>query len=137
MSVHFSSKKDDWSTPWDLFHVCEKAYGPFSLDVCATTKNTKCQRFFSPKANGLMQPWYGVCWMNPPYGRIIEKWLKKAVIESQRGIRVVSLLPVQTDTTWWHEYVLPHGYVHFLLGRVRFQGAKRVAPFPSAIVVFG
>ena len=137
MNVHFSSKKMDWATPWPLFRVCEEAYGPFSLDVCATKENAKCQRFFSPEVNGLLQRWYGACWMNPPYGRTIGQWLEKAVAEAERGARVVCLLPARTDTAWWHEFVLPHGHVHFLRGRVRFEGAKHAAPFPSAIVVFG
>lgn len=137
MNVHFSSKKMDWATPWPLFHICEESYGPFSLDVCATASNAKCQRFFSPDVNGLLQRWYGVCWMNPPYGRTIGQWIEKAVAESQQGARVVCLLPARTDTVWWHDLVLPHGHVHFLRGRVRFEGAKHHAPFPSAIVVFG
>lgn len=137
MNVHFSSRKDDWATPWPLFRICEQAYGPFSLDVCATAANAKCQRFFSPDVNGLLQPWRGNCWMNPPYGRGIGKWIEKAVAEAKNGSRVVCLLPARTDTAWWHGFVLPHGHVHFLRGRVRFEGAKHPAPFPSAIVVFG
>ena len=137
MNVHFSSNKMDWATPWPLFRICEESYGPFSLDVCATVKNAKCQRFFSPETNGLLQRWYGVCWMNPPYGRAIRQWVEKAVAEAQKGARVVCLLPARTDTVWWHNYVLPHGHVHFLRGRVRFEGAKHPAPFPSAIVVLG
>ena len=137
MNVHFSSRKDDWATPWPLFRACEKAYGPFSLDVCATAANAKCVRFFNPEDNGLIQPWHGVCWMNPPYGREIGHWVEKAVAEAQNGSRVVCLLPARTDTAWWHGSVLPHGHVHFLRGRVRFEGAKHPAPFPSSIVVFG
>ena len=136
MSVHFSSKTDLWYTPQDFFKKYDDVY-KFETDVCATDDNAKCAKYYTEEMDGLSQEWRGVCWMNPPYGRIIGKWLKKAVTESQQGIRVVSLLPARTDTTWWHEYVLPHGYVHFLRGRVRFEGAKYAAPFPSAIVVFG
>ena len=138
MNAHFSSRKTDWATPWELFSVLNISYGSFTLDVCATGENTKCARYFSPEENGFAQTWDGVCWMNPPYGRAIGSWLVKAVVEIQKGHadRVVCLLPARTDTAWWHNIVMPYGIVHFLRGRVRFDGAKHSAPFPSVIVVF-
>lgn len=138
-NVHLSSKKMDWATPWELFRVWDISHGPFTLDVCATWENAKCRAFFPPAANGLMQRWHGVCWMNPPYGREIGRWIAKAVGEIHQGHadRVVCLLPARTDTAWWHELVIPYGDTHFLRGRIRFEGAEHAAPFPSAIVVFG
>ena len=138
MNVHFSSKKMDWATPWELFRAWDISHGPFTLDVCATAANAKCGRYFSPETNGLLQPWAGVCWMNPPYGRVIGQWIGKAAAESKKSpvTRVVCLIPARTDTAWWHDLVLPHAAVHFLRGRVRFEGARHAAPFPSAIAVF-
>ena len=138
MNVHFSSRKSDWATPWALFRQWDAAQGPFTLDVCAVAGNAKCERFFSPEENGLEQAWSGKCWVNPPYGRAIGQWIAKAVAElrSGRASRVVCLLPARTDTAWWHDFVIPHGTVHFLRGRVTFEGAPHPAPFPSAVVVF-
>ena len=138
MNVHFSSKKMEWATPWELFHVWDISHGPFTLDVCATWENAKCRTFFSPATNGLIQCWYGVCWMNPPYGREIGRWIAKAVdeIHQRNAERIVCLLPARTDTAWWHAFVMPYGDIHFLRGRVRFEGAKHPAPFPSAVVIF-
>ena len=73
--------------------------------------------------------------MNPPYGRDMGKWVRKAYEESQRGALVVCLVPARTDTAWWHDYAAK-GYVRFLRGRLRFEGGKHSAPFPSAVVVF-
>jgi site-specific DNA-methyltransferase (adenine-specific) len=138
MNALFSSVKTDWATPWELFRALDSSHGPFTLDVCATAENTKCARYFSPEENGFAQTWDGVCWMNPPYGRTIGPWLIKAVAEVRKGHadRVVCLLPARTDTIWWHKLVMPYGIVHFLKGRVRFEGAKHCAPFPSVIVIF-
>ena len=119
MNVHKKKKKMEWATPWELFHVWDISHGPFTLDVCATWENAKCRTFFSPATNGLIQCWHGVCWMNPPYAE-----------------RIVCLLPARTDTAWWHAFVMPYGDIHFLRGRVRFEGAKHPAPFPSAVVIF-
>ena len=46
--------------------------------MCATAENAKCKRYFSPTEDGLRQEWKGICWMNPPYGREIDKWMKNA-----------------------------------------------------------
>ncbi len=130
-----TSARHDWETPAALFAELDGEFG-FTLDVCATPANAKCSRFFSPENDGLAQPWAGeCCWMNPPYGKLIGLWLRKALEESQRGATVVCLIPSRTDTFWWHEYVAK-GEVRFLRGRLRFVGGIGPAPFPSAIVIF-
>jgi site-specific DNA-methyltransferase (adenine-specific) len=73
--------------------------------------------------------------MNPPYGREIGKWMKKAVEEWKRGNTVVCLVPARTDTAWWHDYAIK-GEIRFIRGRLKFGGGKSSAPFPSAIVIF-
>lgn len=135
--VHYSSKSDEWATPRPLFKAIEAKLGPFTLDVCATPANAKCKRFFTQAQDGLSQPWEGRCWMNPPYGRAIGLWMKKARDEAARfrGPVVVCLVPARTDSAWWHNYAA-WGQVYFLRGRVRFEGGKFTAPFPSAVVVF-
>lgn len=137
-AVHFSSARQDWATPWALFKVLNAEYGPFDLDVCATPENAKCAAFYTPKDDGLTRPWTGRCWMNPPYGREIGKWVKKAAQEARTNSEiVVCLLPARTDTAWWHDFVEGRATkVLFIRGRIKFAGAKNSAPFPSAVVVF-
>ena len=134
MSVHFSSKSDDWATPQDLFDELN-AIHKFTLDVCASPSNAKCANYFTKDTNALEREWYGVCWMNPPYGREIGKWMKKAYETSFNNSKVVCLVPARTDTAWWHDYAMK-GKITFLRGRLKFNGHKNSAPFPSAIVVF-
>lgn len=134
--VHYSSKSDDWETPQLIFDALD-VYFNFTLDVCATAENAKCAKYYTPEQDGLAQDWLGeVCWMNPPYGREIGKWMQKAYEEGQRPCTpVVCLVPARTDTRWWHDYATK-GEVLFLKGRLKFGNAKNSAPFPSAIVVF-
>ena len=134
LAVHFSSASEDWATPADLFVELNDVFH-FDLDACASSDNAKCPRFFSLDDNSLDQPWRGTVWLNPPYGRKIGEFIKKAYEESCRGATVVCLIPSRTDTAWWHRYV-KHGQVIFLRGRLRFGGASTSAPFPSAIVIF-
>jgi len=134
LSIHFSSETSIWETPKDFFDKYNAQYH-FDLDVCALESNKKCERFFSPEQDGLSQKWTGACWMNPPYGRTIGKWIKKAYDSSLEGATVVCLIPSRTDTKWWHDYVMK-GTVEFIRGRLKFGGCQNVAPFPNALVVF-
>ena len=134
MSVHFSSKTDLWSTPQDFYDKLNSEFG-FILDVCALPENAKCSNYFTSEQNGLIQKWVGTCYMNPPYGREIGKWMRKAYESSLDGATVVCLVPARTDTAWWHDYAIK-GEVRFIRGRLKFGGCKNSAPFPSAIVIF-
>lgn len=132
--VHFRSDRDDWETPEFLFRGLNAEFG-FELDVCAEAETAKCRRYFDRRTDGLKKRWEGVCWMNPPYGRSIGKWMEKAYEESLRGATVVCLVPARTDTRWWHQYAT-RGEIRYLRGRLKFGNADAGAPFPSAIVVF-
>lgn len=135
MSVHFSSNTDMWSTPQDFFNKLNQEFN-FELDVCATHENAKCDRYFTKEQDGLTQEWTGVIWMNPPYGREIKKWMKKAFESSLSGATVVCLIPARTDTQWWHNYVTRANDIRFVKGWLKFGNSKNAAPFPSAIVIF-
>lgn len=132
----YSSNTDNWGTPQWLFDELDKEWH-FDVDVCASSENAKCPKYFSKEENGLAQDWsqFNNCWMNPPYGRQIGIWIEKAYNESQKGTNVVCLLPSRTDTRWFHEYCLK-GEIKFLKGRLKFNDGKTPAPFPSMIVVF-
>lgn len=132
-SVMFSSQTDLWETPQALFDGLNQEF-EFNLDVCALPENAKCERFFTPEEDGLAQDWNGaIVWCNPPYGREVRKWVKKA---SETNGTVVMLLPARTDTSWFHEIIYNKTEIMFLRGRLKFGGYKNSAPFPSMIVIF-
>lgn len=133
--IHFSSKKQDWETPPELFAPLDDEF-EFTVDVCAEAHNTKCPRYFSPEIDGLKQDWSGeVCWCNPPYDDAAS-WIEKASRASLLGAVVVMLIPARTDTRYWHDFVMKADEIRLIKGRVRFVGADASAPFPSCIVVF-
>lgn len=115
----------------------------FTLDPCCTTETAKCARYFTEAENGLAQDWGTErVFMNPPYGREVYAWTKKAVEEARKGALVVGLLPASTDLKWWHEDVVPHlarreAEVRYLRGRVRFLtgGPYRASGFFASVVV--
>jgi len=167
LDVHFSSESIEWGTPDDVISLVRSQY-PLVLDVCATPGRQKAPNYFAPPGadmangfgdtiracDGLIQDWSAWCrylkgcaWMNPPFGRVIGRWVAKAFEEARRGACVVALLPARTDTAWWHDYVEPvrlgdvPGEIVFWRGRMRFTDAGGkvgdAAPFPCVLVVFG
>lgn len=151
-----------WETPQPEFDAWNAEFW-FTLDVCAKPSTAKCPHFFVwydgilelvsgaefpgqvAHFDGLAQRWTGICWCNPPYGREIGKWVKKAHDSAHaRDALVVCLVPARTDTKWWHRYIWDgenhrprEGVeVRLLEGRLKFGGAASGAPFPSALVIF-
>lgn len=128
----FSHKTDLWETPQDFFDRLNDEFH-FDLDVCALAENAKCERYFTPSTDGLKQKWTGTVWCNPPYGRQIAKWVKKA---AESDCTVVMLIPARTDTGWFHDYIYGKTEIRFLRGRLKFGGAKWNAPFPCMVVIW-
>lgn len=134
-AAFFTSLIEDYGTPQWVFDVLNDEFH-FDFDVCASAENAKCVRFFTKEINGLIQEWKGICWMNPPYGKHIRQWIEKARDAAKEGATVVCLLPARTNTKWWFEVVADAAEVRFIHPKLQFEGAKFVAPFPSAIVIF-
>lgn len=138
-----SSKNLNWCTPQDFFNELNREFH-FTLDAAATDKTAKCQKYYTPETDGLKNPWNlaggGSIFCNPPYGREIGKWVRKAHEEAQRGATVVMLIPARTDTSYSHDYIYGKAEVRFIRGRLKFtdDSGKQfaAAPFPSMVVIF-
>lgn len=140
---------DNLETPWDFFAPLHERFG-FTIDAAALPHNAKCERFYSPECDGLVQSWAGErVWCNPPYSSI-EPWVEKAWIEAQRAGLIVMLLPAnRTEQGWWQRWVEPSRLdgrlrVEFLPGRLRFikHGHDRVEPnqrppFGCCLLIWG
>lgn len=132
------SRGSDWSTPQDLFDELNAEFH-FTLDPCASEWNFKCQKWLNEEMNGLEYDWKKeTVFLNPPYGKILNDWMKKAYESSLNGATVVCLVPSATDAAWWHDFAMK-GEIRFLRGRPRFltkEGTWQQTFSPSVIVVF-
>lgn len=139
--VLLSSKKMDWCTPQGFFDRLNEEFR-FVLDAAATERSAKCPLYYTPETDGLAQSWDrgGAVFCNPPYGREVGKWVRKAYEEAQGGTTVVLLIPARTDTNYFHDYILGHAEIRFVRGRLYFTGedgeAVGSAPFPSMVVIY-
>ena len=136
-----SSENMNWCTPQDFFDALNAEFH-FVLDAAATEKTAKCARYFTPETDGLLQSWDvgGAVFCNPPYGRQIGEWVKKAYAEATGGCTVVLLIPARTDTSYFHDYIYRKAEIRFIRGRLKFTdeegNAKQSAPFPSMLVIY-
>ncbi len=146
-AVLFSSGKDDWQTPPDLYLRLHDEFD-FDIDLAADADSALCSLWYGPGSpigeDALVEPWWPITgWCNPPYTRGAE-FVKKAALAAREGATTVLLVPARTDTVWFHGCVWdqelhrprPGVETRFLKGRLKFVGAKDGAPFPSLIVVF-
>ncbi|WP_421016719.1 DNA N-6-adenine-methyltransferase [Furfurilactobacillus cerevisiae] len=109
----------------------------------ARTDNSKCVNFISPEQDSLSTNWANIkgnLFLNPPYGRDLRKWVKKAYESSlNHDGNIVLLIPSRTDTSYWHDFIFNKADIEFIRGRLKFEVngvAGNPAPFPSALVIY-
>lgn len=105
---NFEQKRNDYMSPVELVNKAlnKKNKDFFDLDVCCSKENIPAiYHYIDGKVNGLIVPWKKLNWCNPPFDEC-SKWIKKAYEEQQKGNETVMLIPVRTETKYWHEYIL-------------------------------
>ncbi|HIE0523674.1 TPA: DNA N-6-adenine-methyltransferase [Stenotrophomonas maltophilia] len=137
----------DWYTPPAIVKALGGNRG-FDLDPCTPEDRSRlpaptARRMIPPSQDGLLMPWppQAFVWMNPPYGKGIEKWLGKLAAHPGGGL---ALVPVSMETGWMHEFVLSHPSVTGILftrGRMKFVrpdgSTGTAAPSGSLVVAYG
>lgn len=117
-----TSNKDDWETPQSLFDQLDEEFH-FILDAASSDQNAKCEHHYTAENSGLEHSWEGeTVFCNPPYGRNIGDWIRKASQEASKpDTLVVLLVPARTDTRWFQNHILHRAEVRFLPGRLKYE----------------
>ncbi len=126
-----------WETPPEIFEPLDRELN-FTLDPCATEATAKCDFYFTEEQDGLAQDWRNhTVFMNPPYGREVYDWTRKAREAAERGATVVGLLPASCDLAWWHDDIVGRAEVRYIRGRIRFLtgGPYRASGFFASVSV--
>lgn len=142
--VLLTSLDGTWTTPRTFFDGLDQEFG-FGLDAAALSNSTLVpNNWYGPdhpddlRRNAFTRQWdedtEQPIWLNPPYGKTIGLWMRKASFEASGGATVVCLVPARTDTRWWHDFCIQHE-IRFIKGRLKFGESKNSAPFPSAVIV--
>ena len=110
------NKSVDWYTPPWIFNRIGLT---FDLDPCHPEEKIPwipVNRTFNIKDDGLKQPWDGLVWLNPPYGKHTLQWVEKMHLHRNGILLVFS----RTDCKWYQNYVAQADVILFLRGRVSF-----------------
>lgn len=136
--------RDSWQTPDSLYRPLHHEFG-FIIDLAASARNAKCDRFFTAEDNALVQEWpridEGWCWLNPPF-TLIEQFCARVVEQRLRGSGVVVCAPGHRhEQDWFHRYVIGHAdECRVPHGRVAYastDGVVQSGPsFPSMVLVY-
>lgn len=136
-----SSVGQAWETPKDLLEKLYKVFSSFDLDPCSPRRDgpVKARMRYTAEDDGLSLPWHGKVFINPPYGRGLGNWVRKAREEHELGNAklAVLLIPARPDTSYWHDHISGLSDIVFIRGRLRFGESKQAAPFPSALIFYG
>jgi site-specific DNA-methyltransferase (adenine-specific) len=135
-SIMGSSKDMTWPTPQEWYDYLNLEFG-FTLDPCCEHETAKCAKHYTPAEDGLAQSWRDErVFMNPPYGREIGPWMRKAYEEARdNGALVVCFVPARVDTNWWHNYAAKASDIRYPKGRVKNPDGN-AWPFPVALVIY-
>lgn len=105
---NFEQKRNDYMSPPELVKkaLAVKNRQEFDLDVCCSDFNIPAIHYYKEgEYDGLKNDWYKLNWCNPPFDQCA-KWIKRAYEEQQEGNETVMLIPVRTETKYWHDYIL-------------------------------
>ena len=120
-------------------------FGEVDLNPCAHLLSPfVAQRriLLSEGGDGLTEDWSGrLVFVNPPFSELLS-WLRRAHGQWQAGMveTVVCLIPVRTDSAWFHDTLSADADIYLLKGRVRFldpRGGRQQTPFSLMVLTLG
>lgn len=122
--IPMTSLSQNWKTPRAAYQMLDAEFN-FDFDPCPPNAHF----------DGLAGSWKQSNYVNPPF-KDIAKWVRKGFEQWELGKTVVFLIPARTCTAWWHDYVMKASEIRFIRRRLKYEGAKFNAPFPSCVVIF-
>ena len=123
------------------------ALGPFDLDPCAALPRPwDCAATnISEERDGLITPWRGLVWLNPPFHRYqVGRWINKLVAHNNG----IALLHARTETEWFKPVWRRASAILFLDRRITFckpdgspctteKGERANSGAPPVLAAFG
>lgn len=130
---------DSWITPPEII----EDLGPFDLDPCASDPQPwpTAAKQYTEADNGLLMPWNGMIWCNPPYGKRMTHWLNRMALHDNG----IALVFARTETRAFFADVWPFASMFlFVKGRLTFYRPDGTKPReghnsggPSVLIGYG
>jgi hypothetical protein len=118
------SESPDWWTPEKYIKAIKEVMGEIDLDPAScveANKIVKAKRYYSPKENGLLQPWEGRIFLNPPYGELTKEFAEKFFNDYESSFHegIVLVNSRATDADWFQPFF--NGVICFTDHRIDFN----------------
>ena len=136
-----------FTPPYVFEPACVDLGGVIGLDPCTTPDNPLgADDFYAIEdgLDGLGLPWFSSVWrptifVNPPYSKAREPWVRECIRAGERGQKIILLIPAATDTRIFQAAVSTSTAVVFIKGRVKFgtlrpNRRQHAASHPSALI---
>jgi hypothetical protein len=127
--------------PYVLGPVREALSGWIELDPCTLPDNpVGAERFYCPPEDGVELSWdAATIFVNPPYGKARERWVRRCEEAARFGASVVLLMPAAMDTRVVQTCLSSATAVVFIRGRVKFgilrpNRRQQAASHPSMLL---
>ena len=125
----------------DAVIACMEA---IDLDPCSNSReipNVPAARHYTAQDNGLLRPWVGRVFLNPPFGYEVEDWFSKLFLERLEGrtTEAIVLWKSATETAAWKTVTRLSCRVCFPSARIRFGGPgsdERKGPTFSPVLFY-
>ena len=144
--ITHTTGKIEWYTPAWLWRAAAEVMGGIDLDPCSNSRDepaVPAATIYTKEDDGLVNPWHGRIYLNPPWGRGIERWVNKCLAEyhSGRVTAAVLAVPASTETLWFrplwaHTICFAQGRCYFIDGETGVVPDKG-GPTPVAYAYLG
>lgn len=140
-----TSGENEWYTPENLIEAARRVLGQIELDPASSeVANTvvKAAKYYDINTDGLLQPWRGKVWLNPPYKTgLIEKFTEKLAAEFELGNvnQFIILVNNATETKWFNSLAESSSVVCFVTSRVKYWSPNRDShtPLQGQAILYG
>jgi hypothetical protein len=125
---------NDWFTPIKYLDLAREVMGDIDLDPAShpiAQKVIRATRFFTKHDDGLIKPWEGRVWLNPPYAQPLIKQFTDKLLASGGVTEAILLTHNCTDTAWFHQAAGAAARICFTRGRIRFEAPDGAVAAPT------
>ena len=132
----------EWYTPVEYVNAARSVMGSIDLDPASSVlaqQTIQATTYHTIHDNGLVQPWKGTVWLNPPYAaKLISPFVDKLIanLESREVTQAIMLTHCNSDTAWYHRAWGVCSAFCQTRGRVRFYNMNGKSNSPTHGHVF-
>lgn len=119
----------EWYTPREYIEAARAVMGGIDLDPAScdyAQETVQATRYYTLQDNGLVLPWEGTVFMNPPFAHgLVDQFVDRLVTSYLSGTvsQAIFVTDNCTDTAWFHQAALAASALCFTKGRINFYQA--------------